>query len=80
MNLWEKAQAFEDLSDAELAAKTQAGGDNPGDTLLLATETQRRLDVRQRYQAQLEKHQAQQQAQQGPDDVISHGSRSGYAP
>tara|TARA_R110001583_G_scaffold91272_1_gene233332 strand:+ start:665 stop:2725 length:2061 start_codon:yes stop_codon:yes gene_type:complete len=71
MNLWEKAQAFEDLSDAELAAKTQAGGDNPGDTLLLATETQRRLDVRQRYQAQLEKHQAQQQAQQGPDDVIS---------
>lgn len=75
MNLLEKAQAFEGLTDAELAAKTQAGGDDPGDTLLLATETQRRKDVRDRYQAQLEKHQAQQQAQQGPDDIVSQRVR-----
>ena len=71
MSLFERAKEFEDMPDSQIAQIAQQGGEQSADTLLAATEIQRRKDVRDRYQAQLKKHQDQQQAQQGPDDVIS---------
>ena len=75
MSLFERAKEFEDMPDSQIAQIAQQGGEQSADVLLAATETQRRKDVRDRYQAQLEKHQAQQQAQQGPDDIISQRVR-----
>ena len=53
---------MEDISDAQLAQLVQQGSE-AGDTWLAATETQRRKDMRDRYQAQ----QAKQQAANPPD-------------
>ena len=62
MSLLSRAQELEDISDAQLAQLVQQGSE-AGDTWLAATETQRRKDVRDRYQAE----QAKQQAANPPD-------------
>jgi len=62
MSLLSRAQELEDISDAQLAQLVQQGSE-AGDTWLAATETQRRKDMRDRYQAE----QAKQQAANPPD-------------
>ena len=62
MSLLDRARELEDISDAQLAQLVQQGSE-AGDTWLAATETQRRKDMRDRYQAE----QAKQQAANPPD-------------
>jgi len=65
MSLLRRAQELEDISDEQLAQLVQQGSE-AGDTWLAATETQRRKDTRDRYQAELAKQQAA-----NPPDIMT---------
>ena len=67
MSLLGRAQELEDISDAQLAQLVQQGSE-AGDTWLAATETQRRKDMRDRYQAEQAKQQA---GQLPPPDIMT---------
>ena len=68
MSLLDRAEELKDVSDAQLAQIVQQGSE-AGDTWLAATETQRRKDMRDRYNAQLAKQQAEQAGQIPPKPI-----------
>jgi len=72
MSLLSRAQELEDISDAQLAQLVQQGSE-AGDTFLAATETERRLNFRERYEAE----EAKQQAANPPDIMTERLKRLG---